>query len=174
MFSPIPLLWFLGGRATESLLSIIHDLGGHDTDLRQQNVANTPSNDVYGFLKRISAIINKQDSAESYSEQQVEYNSILPQIKNFLNASHVENVQSPKLEVNASCLPYSSDVSASEVDIDHAQHLKVRISLKILETASKISVYAFGVYKIGVLFSICICGFWISSLTVTMAQLLKQ
>uniref|UniRef100_A0A670I3P0 Transcription activation suppressor n=1 Tax=Podarcis muralis TaxID=64176 RepID=A0A670I3P0_PODMU len=113
-----------GGRATESLLSIIHDLGGHDTDLRQQNVANTPSNDVYGFLKRISAIINKQDSAESYSEQQVEYNSILPQIKNFLNASHVENVQSPKLEVNASCLPYSSDVSASEVDIDHAQHLK--------------------------------------------------
>ncbi|XP_028574919.2 protein TASOR isoform X2 [Podarcis muralis] len=113
-----------GGRATESLLSIIHDLGGHDTDLRQQNVANTPSNDVYGFLKQISAIINKQDSAESYSEQQVEYNSILPQIKNFLNASHVENVQSPKLEVNASCLPYSSDVSASEVDIDHAQHLK--------------------------------------------------
>ncbi|XP_032996838.1 protein TASOR [Lacerta agilis] len=115
-----------GGRTTESLLSMIHDLGGHDTDLRQQNVAN---NEIYGFIKRISAMANKQDPAESYSEQLAEYNSILPQISNLLNASHVENVQlndpqSPKLEVNASCLPYSSDVSASEVDIDHAQHLK--------------------------------------------------
>nr|XP_034962245.1 protein TASOR isoform X2 [Zootoca vivipara] len=118
-----------GDRATESLLSVIRNLGGHDTDLRQQNVANTPSNDVYDFLKRISAMAKKQDSAESYSEQLVEYNSILPQIKNLLNASQVENVQvkdpqTPKLEVNASCLPYSSVVSACEVDIDHTQHLK--------------------------------------------------
>ncbi|XP_061474247.1 protein TASOR isoform X3 [Rhineura floridana] len=89
-----------GGRASGSLLSIIHDLGGRDTDLRQQNVADPPVPDI--------AIKEEPDHHTAQSEN-----------------TQFKDLKSPvKLETNALCLPYSADVSVSEVYTDHALHLK--------------------------------------------------
>ncbi|XP_062977365.1 protein TASOR isoform X2 [Elgaria multicarinata webbii] len=130
-----------GDTAPESLLSVIADLGGRDTDLRQQNVSETPVN-VLKLLAQVLANpdlpfagLVKQVLAENYSRQTPEYNPFPvkeepeedPELPNTI---HVENTQfkdpqNPvKLETNAPCLPYSIDVSNSEADTDHMLHLK--------------------------------------------------
>ncbi|XP_025022268.1 protein TASOR isoform X3 [Python bivittatus] len=132
---------FLDDRAPESLLSVIADLGGRDTDLRQQNVADPPIADLSGVLKLLSEVLItdfqaprliKQASLENYSRQTVEYNLIPPKIKEepeLPNTTHentqFKDPQSPvKLEKSAPCLPNSLDVSSTETDPDHILHLK--------------------------------------------------
>ncbi|XP_026533269.1 protein TASOR isoform X3 [Notechis scutatus] len=136
---------FLDDRAPESLLSMIADLGGRDTDLRQQNVADPPITDLTGVLKLLSEVLTntdfqaakliKQASLENYSKQTVEYNPIPPKIKEepeLPNTTH-ENIthekfkdpQSPNmLEKSVTCLPNSLDASTIETDPDHILPLK--------------------------------------------------
>ncbi|XP_053152263.1 protein TASOR isoform X2 [Hemicordylus capensis] len=130
-------------RTSESLLSIIADLGGRDTDLRQQNVSDPPIADTSGVLRLISEVLTNPESplarrinqalAENNSRQAAEYNCIPPQVKEepeLPNIANIENVQlkDPQSPVNlaadASCLPYSVDVSTSEAEIDHMLHFK--------------------------------------------------
>ncbi|XP_063147839.1 protein TASOR isoform X3 [Candoia aspera] len=133
---------FLDDRAPESLLSVIADLGGRDTDLRQQNVADPAITDLSGVLKLLSDVLTnadfqtarliKQPSLENYSRRTVEYNPIPPKIKkepelpNTTNENtQFKDPQSPvKLEKSAPCLPNSLDVSTTETDPDHILHLK--------------------------------------------------
>ncbi|XP_060622063.2 protein TASOR isoform X2 [Anolis sagrei] len=130
-----------GDSTPETLHSMIADLGGHDTDLRQQNVSESPAPDS-SLLMLLSKILSnpdlpgliKQSSPENYSVQAVENNPIPVQIKEeppFPDTAHVENThlkdpQSPvKQETDAPCLPYSVDVSSCEADTtNHMRHLK--------------------------------------------------
>lgn len=125
---------------------MIADLGGRDTDLRQQNVADPPITDLTGVLKLLSVLTNtdfqtsrliKQPSLENYSKQTVEYNPIPPKIKEepeLPNTTHentqFKDPQSPiMLEKSAKCLPNSLDASTIETDPDHILPLKVRMFL---------------------------------------------
>ncbi|XP_008103458.1 protein TASOR isoform X4 [Anolis carolinensis] len=132
-----------GDSAPETLHSMIADLGGHDTDLRQQNISESPVPDS-SLLMLLSKILSnpelpstgliKQPSPENYSDQAGDIKPIAVQIKEepqFLVTAHVENThlmdpQSPvKLETNVLCLPYSVDVSSCEADTtNHMRHLK--------------------------------------------------
>ncbi|XP_013921059.1 PREDICTED: protein FAM208A isoform X3 [Thamnophis sirtalis] len=132
----------LHDRAPQSLLSMIADLGGRDTDLRQQNVADPPITDVSGVLKLITEMLTntdfqtarliKQASLENYSKQTVEYNPIPPKIKEeaeLPNTTHeksqFKDPQSPvMIEKSATCLPNSIDASTIETDPDHILPLK--------------------------------------------------
>uniref|UniRef100_A0A8C7E6H7 Transcription activation suppressor n=1 Tax=Naja naja TaxID=35670 RepID=A0A8C7E6H7_NAJNA len=134
----------------ESLLSMIADLGGRDTDLRQQNVADPSITDLSGVLKLLSEMLTntdfqaakliKQASLENYSKQTVECNPIPPKIKEepeLPNTTH-ENITHEKFkdpqspitqEKSLTCLPNSLDASTIETDPDHILPLKVRMFL---------------------------------------------
>ncbi|XP_060095726.1 protein TASOR isoform X2 [Heteronotia binoei] len=129
-----------GERTSESLSSIIADLGGRDTDLRQQNVSDLPVTENVNY-KKILDVLNDPSVtrflthalAENNTRQLPEYESIPAQVKEepkFPDAAHVENVQykdsqsSVMLETTAACLPYSFDASTNEADMDHMLHLK--------------------------------------------------
>lgn len=128
---------FLGGK--ESLLKVIADLGGRDTDLRQQNVSDLPDTSVSQIWKLLSdsslgSIVSKY-LAENSSKQPVAYDLISPQVKEeteIPNSAHIENTQfkdpeSPaKLGIDGLCLPYSVDVPSSEANADRMLHFKVR------------------------------------------------
>ncbi|XP_042307164.1 protein TASOR isoform X2 [Sceloporus undulatus] len=131
-------------RAPETLHSVIAGLGGHDTDLRQQNVSESSVLDPSDFVMLISKIFSntdlplaelaKQPSPQNYPDQTLEYNPIPVQIKEepeLVNTTHVENIplKDPhslvKLEADVPSLPYSVDVSSSETDTtNHMRHLK--------------------------------------------------
>ncbi|KAM3846431.1 protein TASOR isoform 2-T2 [Vipera latastei] len=129
-------------RAPESLLSMIADLGGRDTDLRQQNVADPPITDLSGVLKLLSEVLTnadfqtarliKQASLENYSKQTVEYKPTSPKIKEepelpntTQEDTQFKDPQSPvTLEKSATCLPNSFDASTVETDPDHILPLK--------------------------------------------------
>ncbi|KAL8212516.1 UNVERIFIED_CONTAM: hypothetical protein K2H54_049693 [Gekko kuhli] len=130
-----------GGRASESLSSIIADLGGRDTDLRQQNVPDSPVTENVISKKVLDALadpdflarILNHALAENNTRQLPEYESIPAQIKEepeLPDAAHIENVQfkdsqsSVMLETTAPCLLHSVDVSANEAGLDHMLHLK--------------------------------------------------
>lgn len=144
IFTPTPA-GILDERAPESLLSMIADLGGRDTDLRQQNVADPPITDLSGVLKLLSEVLTnadfqtarliKQASLENYSKQTIEYKPTSPKIKEepeLPNTTHEDtqfkDPQSPvTLEKSATCLPNSFDASTVETDPDHILPLKVRM-----------------------------------------------
>ncbi|XP_048344122.1 protein TASOR isoform X2 [Sphaerodactylus townsendi] len=131
-----------GERASESLSSIIADLGGRDTDLRQQNVSDLPVAEnmvAKNFLYELSdpdsplARFLKQALSGNNTRQPSEYDSISVQVKeepDLPDSVSVENVQfkdtqsSIMLETTAPCLPYSADVSTNEAGMDHMLHLK--------------------------------------------------
>ncbi|XP_058021568.1 protein TASOR isoform X2 [Ahaetulla prasina] len=132
---------FLDDRAPESLLSMIADLGGHDTDLRQQNVADPPVTALSGVLKLLSEVLTNTDfqtarlikqASENYSKQTVEYNPIPPKIKEepelpntTRENTQFKDLQSPVvLEKSATSLPSSLDASTIEMDPDHILPLK--------------------------------------------------
>lgn len=122
---------------------MIADFGGHDTDLRQQNVSDPSVPDTHNIVKLLIEALTYPDSplariinqnvAQNNSRPAVEYNSIQPQVKEeaeHSNTVHVDSIQfkdhqSPvMLETDATCLPYS--VSISEADADNVLRLKVR------------------------------------------------
>ncbi|XP_044307283.1 protein TASOR isoform X2 [Varanus komodoensis] len=123
---------YAGDRASESLDSVIADLGGRDTDLRQQNVSEPPVTDLTDVLKLLSEMLTnadlplarfvKQASAESYSRHTLGYNS--NPVKEEPEEGPVDPQNVVKLETSAPCLPYSVDVSNNEADIDRMLHLK--------------------------------------------------
>uniref|UniRef100_A0A8D0GFN6 Transcription activation suppressor n=1 Tax=Sphenodon punctatus TaxID=8508 RepID=A0A8D0GFN6_SPHPU len=127
-----------GGRSSESqsVLSIITDLGGQDTDLRQQD-ADPSVTDTHGLIKllletlasaghldsSLAKSVNQAfglntDESEEDVRQKQEYDSIPAPDKEEHETStiQVENVhfkdpQSPvMLETDAACLPYATDV----------------------------------------------------------------
>ncbi|XP_070594586.1 protein TASOR isoform X3 [Erythrolamprus reginae] len=129
-------------RTSESLLSMIADLGGHDTDLRQQNVAEASTTDMPVVLKLLSEVLTHTDfqtarlinqpSLENCSKPTVDYNPIPPKIKeepDLPNTTHentqFKDPQSPViLEKSAKCLPNSLEASTIETDPDHILPLK--------------------------------------------------
>uniref|UniRef100_A0A8C8VHA0 Transcription activation suppressor n=1 Tax=Pelusios castaneus TaxID=367368 RepID=A0A8C8VHA0_9SAUR len=143
-----------GGRTSESpqsVSSIITGLGGHDTDLRQQDSSDPAVTDslIKLLLETLASTGNLNSSlAQSVNQalgldmdeiedlrQKHEYESIPAEDKEELsNIAQAENVNfkdphSPvMLETEATCLAYPTDVdfrlSASEVGIDHALRLK--------------------------------------------------
>ncbi|XP_015265532.1 PREDICTED: protein TASOR isoform X2 [Gekko japonicus] len=130
-----------GERASESLSSIIADLGGRDTDLRQQNVPDSSVTESVISKKVLDALADpdflarflNHALAENNTRQLPEYESIPAQVKEepeLPNAAHIENVQfkdsqsSVMLETTAPCLLQSVDVSANEAGMDHMLHLK--------------------------------------------------
>ncbi|XP_077181611.1 protein TASOR isoform X2 [Paroedura picta] len=132
-----------GERASESLSAIIADLGGRDTDLRQQSVSDHPVTEsvvlknLLGALLAdpscLSARLLNHGLAENNTKQVPEYESIPGQVKEepeLSDAAHVENEQlkgyqsSVMFETTAPCLPYSVDASTNEAGMDNMLHLK--------------------------------------------------
>lgn len=117
--------------------SIIADLGGRDTDLRQQNVSDPPVTDNVLVKKLLDIWLADPDSPLARYlnnvKQLPEYEPIPAQVKEpeLPDAAPAENVQFKDsqsfvmLETTAPCLPYSIDASANEVGTDHMLHLKV-------------------------------------------------
>ncbi|XP_025952083.2 protein TASOR isoform X2 [Dromaius novaehollandiae] len=130
-----------GGRTSESphsVFSIITGLGGHDTDLRQQDVSDPAVTDTHGLIKLLletlasaghldssltrsvnQALGLSTDEIEEDLRQKYEYESIPAQDKDdheLPNTAQAENVnfkdpQSPLvLDSDAACLPYPVDV----------------------------------------------------------------
>ncbi|XP_027323359.1 protein TASOR isoform X2 [Anas platyrhynchos] len=130
-----------GGRTSDSphsVFSIITGLGGHDTDLRQQDVSDSAVTDTHGLIKLLletlassghldsslarsvnQALGLNTDEIEEDMRQKYEYESIPAQDRDdheLPNAVQAENVnfkdpQSPvMLETDAACLPYPTDV----------------------------------------------------------------
>ncbi|XP_062441863.1 protein TASOR isoform X5 [Rhea pennata] len=130
-----------GGRTSESphsVFSIITGLGGHDTDLRQQDVSDPAVTDTHGLIKLLletlasaghldsslarsvnQALGLSTDEIEEDLRQKYEYESIPAQDKddrelpNTAQAEHVnfKDPQSPLiLDTDAACLPYPVDV----------------------------------------------------------------
>uniref|UniRef100_A0A8B9I2R5 Transcription activation suppressor n=1 Tax=Anser brachyrhynchus TaxID=132585 RepID=A0A8B9I2R5_9AVES len=121
-----------------SVFSIITGLGGHDTDLRQQDVSDPAVTDTHGLIKLLletlassghvdsslarsvnQALGLNADEIEEDMRQKYEYESIPAQDRDdheLPNAVQAENVnfkdpQSPvMLETDAACLPYPIDV----------------------------------------------------------------
>uniref|UniRef100_A0A8B9BIG7 Transcription activation suppressor n=1 Tax=Anser brachyrhynchus TaxID=132585 RepID=A0A8B9BIG7_9AVES len=120
------------------VFSIITGLGGHDTDLRQQDVSDPAVTDTHGLIKLLletlassghvdsslarsvnQALGLNADEIEEDMRQKYEYESIPAQDRDdheLPNAVQAENVnfkdpQSPvMLETDAACLPYPIDV----------------------------------------------------------------
>ncbi|XP_066473651.1 protein TASOR isoform X2 [Tiliqua scincoides] len=131
-----------GDRTSESLLKVIADLGGRDTDLRQQNISDPPDTDMFQVCRLLSEALTNPDSslariskllAENSSRQPTAYDLISPQVKEetelpnttCIENTHFKDPQSPvKLATDASCLPYSVDVPTSEANTDHMPHFK--------------------------------------------------
>ncbi|NXT85615.1 TASOR protein, partial [Zapornia atra] len=130
-----------GGRTSDlpcSVFSINTALGGHDTDLRQQDVSNPAVTDTHGLIKLLletlasggrldpslaqsvnQALGLSTDEIEEDMRQKYEYESIPAQDKDdheLPNTAQVENVNykdqpSPMiLETEATCLAYPVDV----------------------------------------------------------------
>ncbi|KAM6126212.1 protein TASOR [Phoenicopterus ruber ruber] len=130
-----------GGRTSDSphsVFSINTGLGGHDTDLRQQDVSDPAVTDTHGLIKvlletlasaghldsSLARSVNQAlglstDEIEEDMRQKYEYESIPAQDKDdheLPNTAQAENVnfkdpQSPViLETDAACLPYPVDV----------------------------------------------------------------
>ncbi|XP_068763649.1 protein TASOR isoform X10 [Struthio camelus] len=130
-----------GGRTSESphsVFSIITGLGGHDTDLRQQDVSDPAVTDTHGLIKLLletlasaghldsslarsvnQALGLSTDEIEEDMRQKYEYESIPAQDKDdheLPNTAQAENVnfkdpQSPLiLDTDGACLPYPADV----------------------------------------------------------------
>ncbi|XP_050760932.1 protein TASOR isoform X2 [Gymnogyps californianus] len=130
-----------GGRTSDSphsVFSINTGLGGHDTDLRQQDVFDPAVTDTHGLIKLLletlasaghldsslarsvnQALGLSTDEIEEDMRQKYEYESIPAQDKDdheLPNTAQAENVnfkdpQSPViLETDAACLPYPVDV----------------------------------------------------------------
>ncbi|NXY40473.1 TASOR protein, partial [Ceuthmochares aereus] len=129
------------GRTSDSphsVFSINTGLGGHDTDLQQQDVSDPAVTDTHGLIKLIletlasaghldsslaqslnQALGLSTDEIEEDMRQKYEYESIPAQDKDdheLPNTAQAENVnfkdlQSPViLETDAACLPYPVDV----------------------------------------------------------------
>ncbi|NXW19700.1 TASOR protein, partial [Circaetus pectoralis] len=129
------------GRTSDSphtVFSINTGLGGHDTDLRQQDVSDPAVTDTHGLIKLLleslasaghldsslarsvyQALGLSTDEIEEDVRQKYEYESIPAQDKddhelpNTAQAEHVnfKDPQSPGiLETDAACLPYPVDV----------------------------------------------------------------
>ncbi|XP_056194595.1 protein TASOR isoform X2 [Falco biarmicus] len=130
-----------GGRTSDSphsVFSVNTGLGGHDTDLRQQDVSDPAVTDTHGLIKLLletlasaghldsslaqsvnQALGLSTDEIEEDMRQKYEYESIPAQDKDdhaLPNTAQAENVnfkdpQSPViLETDAACLPYPFDV----------------------------------------------------------------
>ncbi|KAM6325559.1 protein TASOR isoform 2-T2 [Podargus strigoides] len=130
-----------GGRTSDSphtVFSVNTGLGGHDTDLRQQDVSDPAVTDTHGLIKvlleslasaghldsSLARSVNQAlglstDEIEEDMRQKYEYESIPAQDKDdheLPNTAQAENVnfkdpQSPvTLETDATCLPYPVDV----------------------------------------------------------------
>ncbi|XP_074908675.1 protein TASOR isoform X3 [Buteo buteo] len=130
-----------GGRTSDSphsVFSINTGLGGHDTDLRQQDISDPAVTDTPGLIKLLleslasaghldsslarsvyQALGLSTDEIEEDMRQKYEYESIPAQDKddhelpNTAQAEHVnfKDPQSPGiLETDAACLPYPVDV----------------------------------------------------------------
>ncbi|XP_075618124.1 protein TASOR isoform X1 [Balearica regulorum gibbericeps] len=130
-----------GGRTSDSphsVFSVNTGLGGHDTDLRQQDVSSPAVTDTHGLIKLLletlasaghldsslarsvnQALGLSTDEIEEDMRQKYEYESIQAQDKDdheLPNTAQAENVnfkdpQSPViLEADAACLPYPVDV----------------------------------------------------------------
>ncbi|XP_074861700.1 protein TASOR isoform X2 [Carettochelys insculpta] len=146
-----------GGRTSESaqsVLSLITGLGGHDTDLRQQDASDPAVTDTHGLIKLLLetlASAGRLDTSLARSVNQAlgldpdeiealrqkrEYESIPVQDKEehvFPNIAQDENVnfkdpQSPVMLETETHAAYPTDVdlrlSAGEVSMDHTLHLK--------------------------------------------------
>ncbi|NXV82806.1 TASOR protein, partial [Atlantisia rogersi] len=137
-----------------SVFSINTALGGHDADLRQQDVSSPAVTDTHGLIKLLletlasgghldsslaqsvnQALGLSTDEIEEDMRQKYEYESIPAQDKDDHEFPHTaENINykdqpSPMiLETEAACLPYPVDVglqlSASGVGLEHTQRLK--------------------------------------------------
>uniref|UniRef100_A0A8C3L513 Transcription activation suppressor n=1 Tax=Chrysolophus pictus TaxID=9089 RepID=A0A8C3L513_CHRPC len=130
-----------GGRTSEppqTVFSIISGLGGHDTDLRHQDVSDPAVSDTHGLVKLLLETITNSghldsslarsvnqalrlntDEVEEDVRQNYEYESIPAQDKDdheLPDAAQAEPVnfkdpQSPAmLETDAACLPFAIDV----------------------------------------------------------------
>ncbi|KAM6344929.1 protein TASOR isoform 3-T3 [Alca torda] len=130
-----------GGRTSDSphsVFSVNSGLGGHDTDLRQQDVSDPAVTDTHGLIKLLletltsaghldpslaqsvnQALGLSTDEIEEDMRQKYEYESIPAQDKDdheLPNTAQAENVnfkdpQSPvMLETDVACLPYPVDV----------------------------------------------------------------
>ncbi|KFV50616.1 Protein FAM208A, partial [Tyto alba] len=130
-----------GGRTSDSphsVFSINTGLGGHDTDLRQQDVSDAAVTDTHGLIKLLletlasaghldsslarsvnQALGISTDEIEEDMRQKYEYESIPAQDKDdheLPDTAQAENVnfkdpQSPVvLETDVTCLPYPVDV----------------------------------------------------------------
>nr|XP_056709254.1 protein TASOR [Euleptes europaea] len=129
-----------GERAPESLSSMIADLGGHDTDLRQQNVSDpaVAEDNVYKQLLNVLAFpdsplaplarLFNHALVENNTRQSSEYDSISVPVKEepeFPDGVQFKDSRSSiMLETTAPCLPYSVDVCTNEAGMDHILHLK--------------------------------------------------
>ncbi|NXD68257.1 TASOR protein, partial [Eolophus roseicapillus] len=137
-----------------AVFSINTGLGGHDPDLRQQDVPNPAVADPHGLIKllletlasaghldsSLARSVNQTlglSSDEEDMRQKYEYESIPAQdtddhvLPNTAQAEnlHFKDPQSPViLETDVACLPYPVDVdlqlSANEVGLEQALHLK--------------------------------------------------
>ncbi|XP_062466677.1 protein TASOR isoform X4 [Pezoporus occidentalis] len=147
-----------GGRTTldspHAVFSINTGLGGHDPDLRQQDVPDPAVADPHGLIKllletlanaghldsSLARSVNQTlglSSDEEDMRQKYEYESIPAQDRDdheLHNTAQAENLhfkdpQSPGiLETDVACLPYPVDVdlqlSANEVGLEQTLHLK--------------------------------------------------
>ncbi|KAM9374609.1 protein TASOR [Phaethornis superciliosus] len=139
---------------SHSVFSVNTGYGGHDSDLRQQEVSDPAVTDTRGLLKLLfetlasaghldsslarsvhQALGLSSDEVEETMRQEYEYESIPAQDRDdneFPNTAQTESVnfknpQSPViLETDAGCLPYPVDLqlSAHEAGLDHTLHLK--------------------------------------------------
>ncbi|NXS58349.1 TASOR protein, partial [Brachypteracias leptosomus] len=164
------------GRTSDlphSVFSVNTGLGGHDTDLRQQDVSDPAVADTHGLLKLLletlasaghvdsslaqsvnQALGLSTDEIEEDMRQKYEYESIPAQEKDdleFPDSAQAENVnfkdpQSPAIvEGDATCLPYPVDVDLrlSANEVG----LEHTLRLKVSKEASTGSVSSFEDYS---------------------------
>ncbi|XP_074769929.1 protein TASOR isoform X6 [Athene noctua] len=161
----------LTSDSPHSVLSINTGLGGHDTDLRQQDVSDAAVTDTNGLIKLLSetlasaghldaslarsvnqALGLSADDIEEDMRQKYEYESIPAQDKDdheLPNTAQAENVtfkdlQSPGvLETDVACLPYPADVDLRL----SANEVGLEHTLKLQSEASTGSVSSFEDYN---------------------------
>ncbi|XP_033922185.1 protein TASOR isoform X2 [Melopsittacus undulatus] len=144
------------GRTTldspHAAFSVNTGLGGHDPDLRQQDVPDPAVADPHGLIKllletlanaghldsSLARSVNQTlglSSDEEDMRQKYEYESIPAQDRDdheLHNTAQAENLKDPQspgiLETDVACLPYPVDVdlqlSANEVGLEQTLHLK--------------------------------------------------
>ncbi|KFQ07422.1 Protein FAM208A, partial [Leptosomus discolor] len=159
-----------GGRTSDSphcVFSINTGIGGHDTDLRQQDVSDPAVTDTHGLIKLLletlasaghldsslarsvnQALGLSTDEIEEEVRQKYEYESIPAQDKDdheLPNTAQAENVnskdpQSPLiLETDAACVPYPVDVDLQlSANEVGLEHM---LRLKVSETACSVSSF---------------------------------